>query len=392
MGGEAMQNRYLAVAMACGLVVACSAEDGGTADRGAPNTGGDFGNAPASSPGAFGNANTAGQSGAGMTPMASQGTPAQGCAMGNARATRVKPTVYLVIDGSGSMTDNLGGTDRWSALRSALMDPDGVVPTLQSVVEFGMVLYDGAVLGGVADLLDAIIPGLGAVIPQAGGEGCPRIITIDPTLDNFAALDQAYPAMPLGGSTPTHSALQSVMDNVTMQVENAPDQDIGPQYVVLATDGEPNDLCSGDLALDVRPGVIAAVEQGAAAGVKTFVISLAGQDAALQAHLEQVAAAGNTGQAPFTPTSKDDLVAVLTEIIGGAVTCAVRLNGEVDAGAECRGTVEVNGNALPCNDPNGWRLLDASTIELTGQACDDFRVNPDALLRADFPCGVFRPE
>ena len=35
-----------------------------------------------------------------------------------------------------------------------------------------------------------------------------------------------------------------------------------------------------------------------------------------------------------------------------------------------RGTVTLDGSALGCNDPNGWRLNSASEIELLGTACE----------------------
>lgn len=340
----------------------------------------------------FGNSGVAGQ-GAGSTggaPTAGSGSGSNGCARADVRASRVKPIVHLVIDGSGSMTAPFGGSTRWDALRSALMDADGLIQKLQSVVSFGMVMYDGALgLNDVANLLDTIIPGLGVVIPQAGTDECPRIVTVDAALDNFAPIDQAYPQMPLGGSTPTHIALRTVMDDVTMRAQQ-PDQEHPPEYVVLATDGAPNDFCAGEMAGDVTGEVIAQVMRGANQGVKTFVISLAGDDAMLQAHLEQVAAAGNTGEAPFTPTTKDDLVAVLTQIIGGAVTCEVRLSGEVTPGRECSGKVDVNGVELVCNED--WQLVSPNTIEILGQACDDFKSNAQALLHADFPCNVFKPD
>jgi hypothetical protein len=138
--------------------------------------------------------------------------------------------------------------------------------------------------------------------------------------------------------------------------------------------------------------VLTATQKIADTGTKTFVISLAGDDAELQAHLEEVANVGGTGKPPFTPMSKDELVQTFQEIIGGAVGCEIRLNGKVTAGEECSGYVGVNGQALPCNDPNGWRLKNEQTIELTGTACDSFRTNSAAQLRADFPCDVFYPE
>ena len=79
-------------------------------------------------------------------------------------------------------------------------------------------------------------------------------------------------------------------------------------------------------------------------------------------------------------------------IIGGAVGCQVFLNGEVTPGMECLGYVEVNGMDVPCNDPNGWKLIDERTIELQGAACENFIASPEVTLRAGFPCGVFRPD
>ena len=126
-------------------------------------------------------------------------------------------------------------------------------------------------------------------------------------------------------------------------------------------------------------------------GIKTFVISLADGDPGLMAHLTQVAAAGLTGAPPFTPMNKQDLVNSLTQIIGGAVGCEIVLNGKVTRGQECSGTVEVNGTALKCNDPDGWSLKDEHTIELKGQACLGFQNDPSSGLYANFPSNVFIP-
>ena len=104
------------------------------------------------------------------------------------------------------------------------------------------------------------------------------------------------------------------------------------------------------------------------------------------------AAAGGTGSPPFTPTNQADLVATLTEIIGGAIGCRVQLNGEIKAGQECSGSVTFNGFPLACGDPNGWQLIDPRTIELTGTACTDFINSPSSNVTADFPCGVFVPD
>jgi hypothetical protein len=379
----------------------CAADES-TGDRsrgGSSGDGSEFGNAMPSSPGAPGSAqsfgNGSGQSTVGgAAGAASISDEPRGCASADVRAARVKPTVYFVVDGSGSMDQDLGGISRWDALRQALMDPDGVIPSLESVVEFGMVIYDGALdpLGSTGMLLDSIIPGLGAVIPSGGPQECPRLQSANAALDNFTAIDGMYPAQPLGGSTPTHMALQWAVDNLVDDNTLVLDAEKGPQYVILATDGAPNDFCEGGAGADASAQVLQAAQGVADKGAQMFVISLAGDDPNLQAHLQQVAEIGNTGSPPFTPTSKDDLVNVLTQIVGGAVGCEVALNGAIQPGQECSGIVEVNGVALPCNDENGWQLKNESTIELTGTACADFKSRVDALLRADFPCGVFAPD
>lgn len=382
------------------LCMACAADGTSAGGRGDRNSGSSdpFGNAGSdpSAPGssAFGNPGATTSGSAGSASVGTGDRQARGCASANVRASRVKPTVFFVVDGSGSMQDDFGGASRWVALREALMEPSGVIPTLESVVEFGMVIYDGALdpLSAVSTGLDAIIPGLGAVIPTGGPMECPRLATADPALDNFSTIDGMYPQQPLGGTTPTHQALQWANDNLVDTDTVSLDMDIGPQYVILATDGAPNDFCDGGVGEDASSQVLDAANAAAAKGVKMFVISLAGDDPNLQAHLEQVADIGGTGEAPFTPMSKDDLVNVLTQIIGGAVGCDIALNGAIQPGQECSGIVEVNGVSLPCNDPNGWQLKNESTIELVGTACDDFKGNVDALLHADFPCGVFAPD
>jgi hypothetical protein len=140
------------------------------------------------------------------------------------------------------------------------------------------------------------------------------------------------------------------------------------------------------------------------------VISLAGGDAALQMHLDEVARHGqpsNPGAITFSPMTPQDLVATLATLLGGAIGCEVTLNGTVVPGRECSGLVELNGNGLPCcregaagwtcdevpaATPDGWRLKDERTVELTGATCTQFLLAPVASLRASFPCGVFSPD
>lgn len=388
------------------LGIACSADESSSNGmRGMGSGAGTdpFGNATTgtggTAAGSFGNTDTmGGPTGAGASGEAPIDVSGRSCADAEVKTSKVKPIITIVIDGSGSMCADYGGQSRWLSLRSALLDPaNGLVKRLETAVEFGMTLYDGSInaLLGVLGNSSSENPSCATMylLPKAVGD-CPQLIEVPPAINNFMAIDMAFPQVELGGSTPTDKAMTHVMDQMTMAAMAEPDPMNHPRYVILATDGEPNDICAmgvgGDGSVN-KMNVITQVERGVMAGVKTYVISLAGDSMKLQMHLDQVAAAGGTGTMAFSPMTKDDLVSTLGMIIGGAIGCQVFLNGEVMAGMECKGFVDFNGTFLKCNDPDGWHLLDSKTIELQGKACQDFMSSPDATLKAGFPCGVFRP-
>jgi hypothetical protein len=327
------------------------------------------------------------------------------CASTTITSGRKQPIVTLVIDGSGSMCAPFGDSTRWQTLRSALLDADGIVSRLQGVVSFGMAMYDGplefggllggliggAAMGGAAMGGSAQNPACALMGAQNSmGKTCPNLINVPAVLNNAAAITAMYPTMELGGSTPTHKALTVVVDHLLEQGAS-PDANLQPQYIVLATDGEPNELCANPSGVEPRAEVIAQVTRAADENIKTFVISLAGDDPGLMSHLVSVAEAGKTGNPPFSPMNKQDLVSTLGQIIGGAVGCEVFLNGKVMDGQECGGTVNVNGTPLRCGDPNGWMLKDQGTLILQGNACTGFLNDPFSMLTADFPCGTFSP-
>jgi hypothetical protein len=299
------------------------------------------------------------------------------CAEAVAAVTAVTPTVWLVVDGSTSMDEAFSGTEsRWSALRSTLVGPTGIVPTLQASVRFGMVIYAGG---------------------QAGAE-CVTLQTVDAALNNFAAIDAAYPMTPVASGTPTDKALDHVFMNLAMLDRPPAEALANPVYVVLATDGAPNDLCGGNGGRGggrgsnaaVEPRVVDIARAGSQSGANLYIISLAGDDAQLQSHLEQVASVTISGQPPYSPATQAELVSAIGSVVSTG-TCQILLNGTVRPGLECMGQVLLNGQPIGCNDPNGWRLTGPGTFQLTGTACDAF-LSMQAQLQASFPCEVFIPD
>jgi hypothetical protein len=300
------------------------------------------------------------------------------CAEAVAAVTAVTPTVWLVVDGSNSMDEPFSGTDsRWSALRSTLVGPTGVVPTLQANVRFGMVIYAGS---------------------QSGTE-CVTLQTVDAALNNFAAIEAAYPMMPVAGGTPTDKALDHVFMKLAMLDRPPAELLANPVYVVLATDGEPNDFCAGNGGgrgggrgsnAAVQQRVVDITKAGSERGANVYIISLAGGDAQLQSHLEQVAGVTVSRQPPYSPATQAELVSAIGSVVSTG-TCQILLNGMVRPGLECMGQVLLNGQPLTCNDPNGWRLTGPSTFQLVGTACDAF-LSMQLPLQAAFPCEVFIPD
>lgn len=296
------------------------------------------------------------------TPLADESTGE--CAEVHVTVTPVVPTMVLLIDQSGSMTEDFGALERWNAVYETLMDADdGVVSRLQGRIRFGLALYssnDG----------------------NQGGE-CPLLTEVAPALDGFAAIDAAFaPARPID-DTPTGESLAKVAAALAAFPE------AGPKAIVLATDGEP-DTCDEPDPQNGQEESIAAAQAAFASGIPTHVISVG--DEVSQAHLQQLANAGAglavdaSDPAPYYQAlAPDQLIAAFDAIIGGAVSCSFTLEGEVQTDA-CDGTVSIDGDALDCDTE--WRLVDGSTIELLGAACDRLEDGSAHAVEATFPCGT----
>ncbi|MGE0789047.1 MAG: VWA domain-containing protein [Sandaracinaceae bacterium] len=304
-------------------------------------------------------------------PDAGQRDANNNCADVRVQAMRVTPNVILIIDQSGSMTSSFGGSNRWDALRDSLLaQPDGFIAALESSVRFGVAMYS-------ADAPDnGPVPG-----------ECPLITWVPPALMNYAAIDAVYaPADPID-ETPTGQSIDSVIDRLNM----TPDPSTDPTIFILATDGEP-DTCEVPNPQNGQPESLAAVNRAYSMGIRTYIISV-GEEVS-RGHLQDMANAGvgATGgmNAPFWVAGDDvGLRDALGTIIGGQLNCVVTLSGSIeDVSQACVGRVELNGVALPCDDPNGWRAIDSTHIELQGNACDTLQTTPGVTLSATFPCDI----
>lgn len=294
------------------------------------------------------------------------------CQRENISAARVIPNIVLVIDQSGSMTEGFGGAGtRWDVLRDFLLRPDGLIAMFETQVRFGLAMYTALVEGDN-----------GAQPPP-----CPMVTSVEPKLMNHADISTAYNAAAPLGETPTGDAIDRIVDGLP---QAQLDQNEGPTVLILATDGEP-DRCEELNPQQGQAEAVAAVTRAFSMGIRTYIISV-GEDVSQQ-HQQDVANAGigrdASNPAPFWRAGDDaSLRQALTEIIGSQVSCDVALNGRVESGDPCSGTVRLNSVELMCNDENGWELADPNHIRLRGRACSDWKTLRNALINAQFPCDV----
>jgi hypothetical protein len=312
----------------------------------------------------------------------SSGGEGGSCVDVNLQASKVIPTVILLVDQSGSMNDPIGGSGspaRWPTLRSALMDPTkGVVKVLENDVRFGLALFtwDG----------------------NHPISTCPEITSVAVNLGNYNAINTVYQAAQPIDNTPTGDSLLKVagLTNTGAVVPGGfaatPTPTGGPKLIVIATDGDPDSCASkGNNDAASQAFTVKAAQYAYAAGIKVF--DLAVSQTLNAAKQQEVANAGigldpATGKAPvYRADNQQQIIDAFNTIIGGARSCVLQLNGKVNAGDESKGTVTLNGNPLGYNDPNGWKLDSPTTLELVGTACNTLMNTPNPSVVVRFPCG-----
>lgn len=296
------------------------------------------------------------------------------CASIELEVDAITPSIEMVIDRSGSMAWDFAGNSnpapgasRWDAVKAALIGgSDALIPTLQSRIYFGALLY----------YYNTSIPDQHLqTVETARG------------LNNNAAITNLLTTTAPSGGTPTSLAV----GRAVARFDETPAPADSPKYILLVTDGEPTVPGTGSTQETNGSLTVTAIQDAYQAGITTLVLGVSTQIAA--ANLQRFANAGQ-GLAPEGGTNADyavsnnsaDLVADLTALLGATRSCDLLLQGSIDPSAASAGTVSLNGAELAYQ--TDWTIVNPTTLRLEGSACQAFLDSPSASVSANFPCNA----
>jgi hypothetical protein len=273
--------------------------------------------------------------------------------------SKTSPNVMLVVDESGSMKEPVPGTTltKWDSLKMA-------VETLLSK-------YSGQVSWGLS-----VFPKIGAA-----DECAPGVVDVPVAANQQTAILTVLNGLTndtIGGSTPTASSLQAVLDSNTLKDATH------NNYVLLMTDGQPN--CGGN-GKDVTNKVKALY--AAAPSVRTFVVGLGDGTQSDPQTLNDWATAGHTARmgSPlyYQANNVTDLDMAFAEIANGIASCEYKLAKKPDDASLLQTYID---GKIVAIDPNNGVTYDAASgsIIFHGAACDAVKTGGTTAVDVIYGC------
>jgi hypothetical protein len=224
------------------------------------------------------------------------------CASTTTVPPRIPLDMYILFDQSGSMNDNVTGGTKWNVIKGALttfVNSPGAVGMRVGIGYFpirsansgggGGFCIGNFCIGGGSSSGTVSCNWMDYAVPAVGIDLIPAVS--QPIIDS---LNNHGP----GGDTPTYPALQGAYNYATTWATVNPDR---RTIVVLATDGNPTNCGSTNNVNDISNQLVApALAQNPS--LLTFVIGVGSS----LTNLNQIAAAGGTGQAFIVDTAGSD--------------------------------------------------------------------------------------
>ena len=434
----------LTAAAGCAAGVKPTAQ--GTAGSSSGGTSGVAGAGGTSSTGRGGSFSLAGQGGSVTT-----NPDAGACQQAMYKFEPKIPTVYLVVDRSGSMFHCLTTSElvcankadtSWTKLKDAIQT---VVMQLEGEVRFGFTTIYGT--------------------NPTGGGSCPLVTTgaladnVPPKLNNAMDIKTKYDALSAMWPNPsdamnTGKKLESPAMYALTATAKAltADTTVGDKYMLFLTDGQ-EDFCDDALEICASDSTVGALQTAFASNIRTIVFGLQTMQFNLPAGvLQSFANAGagemtvpglmagldttaifdqcqgvmpwrtdltasghpttrgptatvgtyGTTKGPTTPYQPDAsnqalLVTQLSQALAGVKSCAFDLNSvepgktiKVDLNQLSKASVLIEGNAVPLDpsNANGWNMASETQVVLNGSACDAWRAPNVQNIAFNFPCEI----
>ena len=331
------------------------------------------------------------------------GGDAPACATSMVKAQEVPLDLFVMLDKSNSMTDQVsGGGTKWAAVTGAL-NTFVHQPGLDGI-SIGMQYFGVPSTGGTCSVLQCMTDA------DCGPSSCgPCFVgfctgALSQIGDSCTAADYAMPAVeiaPLPGvaaqitssiamnspttGTPTSAALQGAVDHAQAWAGSHPGD---VTAVILATDGDPSE-CDTDLGHIVA---IAAAAYAATPRISTFVIGVGSSLSALNG----IAAAGGSIQAYLVDTGANvnqQFLAAMNAIRGEALGCVYAIPLPTDGSNPNYGAVNVVYTSSGGNQQTIPYVMNKASCPTTGNAWyyDDPQ-NPMHIVLCDAACSVVQAD
>ena len=353
------------------------------------------------------------------------------------------PTVYVMVDRSGSMFDCLSTTNpepscgasnmmqdkndtAWVKLRTATLQ---VIESLQAEVRFGFASFTGT-------------------NPASSGK-CPMIDKVAPNFNNHTAISTLYNSLAFQPETTESGKKFETPARESLDLIGAElmaDATPGDKFILFVTDGQP-DYCDDSNTLCAPDSVVAGLQALKAKGITTIVMGIKSNIQDLAPNILQSFANAGMGEptmAPLktatqqptafydeckniagwardlvasgkpdergttlgtysaesgptkarTPNAADqaELLKELTSALSGVKSCTFDLsnvNGKsikVDLNQLAAAEVKIESVKVPLDMTNGWGMANATQLVLTGTACDTWRKPETDDIAFNFPC------
>jgi hypothetical protein len=311
----------------------------------------------------------AGGKSGGHTGSAGAPTVEQNCGNSASTMTQLPADLLLVLDRSGSMTNNIANDDpcdlatgtcaeRWSTMTQAMRK---VLATSSASIHWGLKFFStpGLLAGlGSTPIGCVVLPEI--EVPIGVGNSDSIVNLMGATTPNY--------------NTPTRAAIEAATTYL------ATVHDDRAKYILLATDGQPNCPTTGDVptATDL-PAALQAIAAAQAAGFKVYVIGV-GPSAG---NLDEMARQGGTDK--FYPAlSPQSLVDALNTIAGIVASCVYTMTSTPPDPTNLG--VYLDKHFVLQSASDGWTFRESNVVVFNGPTCERIKTGSFSQVQVLFGC------